>query len=283
MENLKVALIQLDSQNDKLDNLAKTERYIKEAANNNATLITLPEYFNFIGTEEEEEANAESIETGETVQLLKSLAKKHNVWIHGGSILEKSDTPGKYFNTTVMVDPNGEVLAVYRKIHLYDVSIENGPTFLESNTKRNGNKIIVVDTPFTKIGLSICYDLRFPELFRIQALKGAELAILPAEFTLFTGRDHWEVLLRARAIENQLYVIAPGQIGKKPGFQSYGRSMLIDPWGTVTAVASDKEGVIYGEVDLQYLRKLRKEVPSLSNRKPEVYSITENVGVNANV
>ncbi|CAM5214863.1 putative amidohydrolase OS=Ureibacillus acetophenoni OX=614649 GN=SAMN05877842_10620 PE=3 SV=1 [Ureibacillus acetophenoni] len=214
MENLKVALIQLDSQNDKLDNLAKTERYIKEAANNNATLITLPQYFNFIGTEEEEEANAESIETGETVQLLKSLAKKHNVWIHGGSILEKSDTPGKYFNTTVMVDPNGEVLAVYRKIHLYDVSIENGPTFLESNTKRNGNKIIVVDTPFTKIGLSICYDLRFPELFRIQALKGAELAILPAEFTLFTGRDHWEVLLRARAIENQLYVIAPLQIGK---------------------------------------------------------------------
>lgn len=279
MPVIKVALVQMDSQNDKQENLKKAEKYIREAVNQGATFITLPEYFNFIGTEEEEAANAEFIPDGETVKLLQGLSKELQVWIHGGSILEKVAGQQKYYNTTPLINPQGELVGIYRKIHLYDVDIEDGPKFLESNTKQFGRVINVFDTDFGKVGLSICYDIRFPELFRIQALKGADILVVPAEFTLFTGRDHWEVLLRARAIENQAYVIAPGQIGNKPAFQSYGRSLVVDPWGTVIATASDKEGVVVCEIDLNYVNEVRTQVPSLKNRRPEVYSLSENKGV----
>ncbi|GGN59658.1 carbon-nitrogen hydrolase family protein [Oceanobacillus indicireducens] len=279
MSMVKVAAIQMDSQNDKQENIKKADSMIREAVLKGAELVTLPEYFNFIGEEKEEEENAEYIESGETVVFLKNIAKELNVWLHGGSILEKVDGNEKYYNTTLFINKNGEVVSAYRKIHLYDVEINNGPSHLESKTKNFGTEIVVSDTDFAKIGLTICYDVRFPELFRLQALEGAEIAIVPAEFTLFTGRDHWEVLLRARAIENQLYVIAPGQIGNKPAFQSYGRSMIVDPWGTVIATSSDKESVLISEIDLAYLRGLRKQVPSLSNRRPEVYNITKVGGV----
>ncbi|WP_126425412.1 carbon-nitrogen hydrolase family protein [Brevibacillus marinus] len=276
MSKLKIAAIQMDSQNKKAENLAKAEKMIREAKAKGASYISLPEYFNFIGTEEEEAANAEVIPDGQTVRFLASLAKELQVWLHGGSMLEKVPGESKYYNTTLLFNPAGEIVGRYRKIHLFDVEIENGPSFLESNTKNHGREIVVCDTDFAKIGLAICYDIRFPELFRLLALQGAEILMLPAEFTLFTGRDHWEVLLRARAIENQTYVIAPGQIGKKPAFQSYGRTLVVDPWGTVIATASDKETVLVSEIDLAYLREMRIQVPSLANRRPEVYSLTIN-------
>lgn len=274
MNKVKVAAVQMDTQNNKSLNLEKAEQFIREAAAKGAELVTLPEYFNFIGEEEEEKENAEYLESGETVQFLKSLAQDLNIWLHGGSILEKVDGNEKYFNTTLLVNREGEVASTYRKIHLYDVEINDGPSYLESKTRDFGRNIVLTDTEFAKVGLSICYDVRFPELYRLQALEGAELAIVPAEFTLYTGKDHWEVLLRSRAIENQVYVIAPGQIGTKPAFQTYGRSMIIDPWGTVIATASDKEMVLVEEVDLEYLRNLRKQVPSLSNRRPEAYHVS---------
>lgn len=276
VSKVKVAAIQMDSQNNKTENLTKAEKMIREAKEKGARYISLPEYFNFIGTEEEEAANAEVIPDGQTVRLLSSLAKELQVWLHGGSILEKVPGESKYYNTTLLFSPAGEIVGRYRKIHLFDVKIENGPSFLESNTKNFGREVVVCETDFAKIGLAICYDIRFPELFRLQALQGAEILMLPAEFTLFTGRDHWEVLLRARAIENQTYVIAPGQIGKKPAFQTFGRSLVVDPWGTVIATASDKEMVLVSEIDLDYLREMRVQVPSLANRRPEVYSLTIN-------
>lgn len=280
MTILKVATVQMDSQNKKAENLKKADLLIRKAKEEGAKFIALPEYFNFIGTEEEEEMNAEDSNNGETVQFLSEIAKELDVWIHGGSILESTSEENKYFNTTLIFNPKGEVIAKYRKIHLFDVEIDSGPSFLESNTKKFGREIVTADVLNTKIGMSICYDVRFPELYRLLALKGAEILLVPAEFTLYTGKDHWEVLLRARAIENQAYVIAPGQIGKKPAFQSYGRSLIVDPWGTVIATSSDQEGVTTANIDLDYLRKLRKEVPSLTNRRPEVYNLHEVTGVN---
>jgi predicted amidohydrolase len=274
MSAVKVAAIQMDSQNDKAANLAKAEKLIRKASQKGATYISLPEYFNFIGTEEEEEANAEVILKGKTSTFLSTLAKELKTWLHGGSILEKVEGETKYYNTTLVFNPDGEMIAKYRKIHLYNVEIKNGPAFLESNTKNFGRDLTVCKTDFAKIGLAICYDIRFPELFRLLALQGAEILMVPAEFPLFTGRDHWEVLLRARAIENQAYVIAPGQIGTKPAFQSYGRTMIVDPWGTVMAAASDVETTVIAEIDLSYLHEMRQQLPSLENRRPEAYTLT---------
>lgn len=276
MNMIRVAIVQMDSQNNKRENLQKAEQFIREAANNRAEYVCLPEYFNFIGSEEEEAENAELIPSGETTKLLSQLASELNIWLHGGSMLEKVVGEDKYYNTSLLFNTDGQIIGKYQKIHLFDVEIKDGPSFFESRTKNFGRTIDVHDTDFAKVGLAICYDIRFPELFRLQALQGAEICMLPAEFTLFTGRDHWEVLLRARAIENQVYVIAPGQIGNKPAFQSYGRSMVVDPWGTVIATASDKETILYSTIDLQLLRNLRTQVPSINNRRPEVYSLTHN-------
>ncbi|WP_126424781.1 carbon-nitrogen hydrolase family protein [Brevibacillus marinus] len=274
MSKIKVAAIQMDSQANKAENLRKAETLIKQAASQGAQFVALPEYFNFTGTEDQEAANAEYIPEGETVEFLRSISRECRIWLHGGSMLEKVKGETKYYNTSLLFNPAGELVGKYRKIHLFDVEIANGPSFLESNTKNFGREVVVCETEFAKIGLAICYDLRFPELFRLQALKGAEILVLPAEFTLYTGRDHWEVLLRARAIENQAFVIAPGQIGKKPAYQSYGRSMVVDPWGTVVATAPDTETAIVAEIDLQYVQEIREQVPSLKNRRPEVYTLT---------
>ncbi|MEH7342567.1 carbon-nitrogen hydrolase family protein [Bacillus sp. JJ1532] len=273
MTTVKVAAVQMDSQNEKNINLEKAEIFIREAVQKGAEFVALPEYFNFIGTEEEEGENAEYLDSGRTVQFLKDVAKEFNIWLHGGSILEKVKGNEKYYNTSILINPNGEIVSEYRKVHLYDVDINNGPEFQESKTKDFGKKIVVANTEFAKVGLSICYDVRFPELYRLLALQGAEMIVAPAEFPTFTGKDHWEVLLRARAIENQVFVVAPAQIGNKPAFHSFGRSKIVNPWGTVIATAADKEMVLMAELDFSYLRDLRKQLPSLSNRRPEVYSL----------
>lgn len=275
MHKVKIAAIQMDTQRNKAENLEKARYFIEMAANEGANVISLPEYFNFIGEEHEEADNAERIPSGETTALLSHLAKKHNLYIHGGSILEKTENHGKFFNTTVVINPDGEVIETYRKIHLFDVEVENGPAMKESHTKEYGNRVVVVDTEYGRWGLSICYDLRFPELYRLLALQGAELLFVPAEFTLHTGKDHWETLLRARAIENQCFVVATAQIGRKPLFSTYGRSMIVDPWGTVLAVAPDIETIITAEVDLDRVFKIREQIPCLQNRRSDVYELKE--------
>lgn len=270
MNKFIAAAIQIDTQADKNKNLAKLEGFIDEAASRGAKLIGMSELVNHIGDNEDSFANAENI-PGPTIERFMKKAKQHQVWLHCGSISELIPGEKKLYNTSVVLNPQGEIIAIYRKIHLYDVEVANGPSSKESDTKKPGNEIIVADTELAKIGLSICYDMRFPEMYRIMTLRGAEILLVPASYTLYTGKDHWEPVLRARAIENQCYVIAPAQIGVKPKFQTYGKSLIVDPWGNVIAKCSDQEGVITAEIDLDMLYKVREQIPCLKNRKPEAY------------
>jgi predicted amidohydrolase len=270
MKRIRVAAVQMDSQDDKKANLGKATKLIEEAVSQGAQLVGLPEYFNFIGPESREFEEAETI-PGPTTKFLSDIARKHNIWLHGGSILEKVEGHNKMFNTCTFFNTKGEMIAKYRKIHLFDVEVKGGPAMIESLTKESGGKVVVCETDLGRIGLSICYDMRFPELYRIMALQGATMMFVPSEYTLYTGKDHWEPILRARAIENQCFIIAPAQIGIKPLFQTYGRSLVIDPWGTVIAKAPDEETCILAELDMEYLERVRRQIPSLKNRKPAAY------------
>ncbi|MDO5016678.1 MAG: carbon-nitrogen hydrolase family protein [Eubacteriales bacterium] len=273
MKNFKLAVIQLDSQEDKKLNLEKTEAFIREARANGADMVALPEVFNVI---DKSKTPAENIPDGESTQLLIKLAKELGLYIHGGSIGEENPDGDKRYNTTVFIDPNGEILAKYRKLHLFDIDMPDGTKKRESDRIAPGQEIVSVETDLANIGLTICYDLRFPELFRTLALNGAELIFVPANFTMPTGKDHWEALLRARAIENTVYIAAPGQIGTKTGNNpSFGSSMIIDPWGTVIARASEREEVIYADIDAAYLQRVRQLIPCLQNRRSDVYSLEE--------
>jgi len=267
---VRVAVIQIDSQPDKEANLRKAGQLVRDAATDGARLVCLPEYFNYIGPPEEERGAAETI-PGPTTDILASLAREKGIWLHGGSILEKTSGREKMFNTTVVFNPKGEIVAQYRKIHLFDVEVKDGPSMMESSTKDYGDRIVLCDTDLGRVGLTICYDMRFPELYRILTLRGAKIIVVPAEYTLYTGRDHWEPVLRTRAIENQVFILAPAQLGVKPLFQSYGRSLVIDPWGTVIAKASDLETVVVADLDMSYLERVRDQIPCLKNRKPSVY------------
>ena len=268
---MKIAAIQLNSREDKQVNLNKAVTFIEKAANDGAELVSLPEYFNFMGEESKKKVNAESIPDGETTTVLSQLAKKHNIFIHVGSILEKYSEE-KSYNTSFIIGQNGEILDKYRKVHLFDIEIEDMPAYKESDTIQAGDSPVLVDLPIGKAGLSICYDLRFSELYRNYALNGAKVLFIPAAFTLYTGMLHWEVLLRARAIENQCYVVAAGQFGNNlPGKACYGNSMIIDPWGTVIARAPEGEGYILADIDVSSVNTARESIPCLSHRRPNVY------------
>jgi len=270
VSKFKIAVIQVDTQDNKKENLEKLGRFIDEAAGHGAKMVAMPENIHYIGTKEGTFASAETI-PGPMSDFFCSKAKEHGIWLNCGSIGEVIPNEQKLFNTSLLINPAGKIAARYEKIHLYDVDIKNGPSTKESDTKKAGSNIVVCDTDFCKVGLSICYDMRFPELYRIMALKGAKVMFVPANYTLFTGKDHWEVILRTRAIENQCYLVAPAQIGKKPAFQSYGRSMIINPWGTVLTTAEDREGLIYAEIDPDYVDVIRAQLPSFPNRQPAAY------------
>jgi deaminated glutathione amidase len=265
---VKIACVQMTSRDDKAANLEKAERLVGQAAG--ADVVLLPEKWNLIGSAEQLHANAEPIEGGESVDAMRAWARRHGLWLIGGSITERRDGREKLSNTCVVVDREGEIAAVYRKIHMFDVEV-GGLVYRESEAEEAGDEPVVVDAEW-KVGLTICYDLRFPELYRILALEGAELLTVPSHFTLHTGRDHWEVLLRARAIENGAYVAAAGQIGEtRPGRPSYGRSLIADPWGIVVAQAPDEECVIGAELDRERVTQVRQNLPALSSRRPEAY------------
>ena len=194
------------------------------------------------------------------------------IWLLAGSIRETSEDPGHIYNTSLLFNREGECVARYRKIHLFDVELAGNVSAQESATVSPGNEIVTAEIEGHVAGLSICYDLRFPELYRAQTLRGAEILFVPAAFTLFTGKDHWELLLRARAVENQCFVVAANQFGKHPDGASYGRSMIIDPWGTILATAPDGISMAIADLDFEQLKRIRQQLPSVANRRPEVYA-----------
>jgi predicted amidohydrolase len=262
-----VGAVQMTSTADRARNLETALRLVGEAADLGAKLVGLPENFAFMGPEEQRQATAEPVE-GPTVSAIRDLARRRGIWILAGSIAERVDVPGKTANTSVLVADDGAVVAVYRKIHLFDVNIPDGARYAESEVVVPGDKVVVAPTPLGRIGLSICYDLRFPELYRGLASLGAELITIPAAFTLFTGKDHWEVLVRARAVENLAYVMAPAQVGRHSSSrQTFGNAMIVDPWGVVLARCPDGEGVCVAPVRRDRLERCRREIPALGHRR----------------
>jgi deaminated glutathione amidase len=268
---LRVAAVQLNSTADRAANLAVADRLTRAAAAGGATLIVLPEKWTAIGSEDQLRAAAETLE-GSAIEWARAIATELAVELVAGSILERLPGSEKLANTSVHVDARGEVRACYRKIHMFDVEV-GGRTYRESELEEPGEEIVVSHTgDGVALGLSICYDLRFPELYRILAVRGAQLIALPAAFTLPTTRDHWEPLVRARAIENQAFLIAANQVGEHPaGQRSGGCSMIVDPWGVVLAQAPDGEGHIVADLDLERQRAIRASLPSLANRRPAAY------------
>lgn len=264
------AAIQMSSTPDKDENKEVAERWIRSAAGSGARLISLPELWSCHGLEKAYRAAAEPI-PGPTTGFLADLARELGVYIIGGSILESVEGLEKMYNTSTLFDPSGEMTATYRKVHLFDVKAPDRE-YLESASMAPGTEAVTADAGGARLGLSVCYDVRFPELYRALALDGAEVLAVPAAFTLQTGKDHWELLLRARAVENQAYVVASAQWGQKAdGRWTYGRSMIVDPWGTVLATCPDRDGYALAELDFAYLRRFRAEFPSLANRRPEAY------------
>jgi predicted amidohydrolase len=275
---LRAAAVQLNSTAERDANLAVADRLTRAAAADGASLIVLPEKWTAMGSEDDMRAAAEPLEGGPSVEWARSLARELGIDLIAGSILELVAGQEKLANTSVHVDPAGEVRAVYRKIHMFDVEVD-GRVYRESELEQPGEEIVLSRTAGgEELGLSVCYDLRFPEVYRILAVLGARILTVPAAFTLATTRDHWETLLRARAIENQAFVIAANQFGEHPAHQhSGGRSMIVDPWGLVLAQAGDGEGHIVADLDMDRLGEIRTRLPSLANRRPSAYRWPEAV------
>lgn len=266
---MRVAAVQLNSTADKARNLATAERLVRAAAADGAELVALPEKWNLLADAERLLAGAEPLD-GPSLGAAREWARALGVHLLAGSICERGEERGQ--NTSVLIGPGGEDLAVYRKIHMFDVDA-GGVSYRESAYESAGSEIVSAPLGDLTLGLTICYDLRFPELFRILALRGARVLSVPAAFTMATGRDHWEVLLRARAIENQVFVLAPNQVGRaEPHYESFGRSAIVDPWGVVLATAPDEECFVAADLDLAAQERVRESLPALANRRPEAYA-----------
>jgi predicted amidohydrolase len=268
---VRVGAVQLNATEDTDRNLETADRLTREAVALGAEVVVLPEKWSVLGTDEQMTAGAEPLD-GRCISWARSTARELGIDLVAGSIVERVDGRDKGANTSVHVGADGEIRAVYRKIHMFDVEVD-GDVYAESASEEPGDEVVVSELPGgVPLGLTICYDVRFPELYRILAVRGAQVVTVPAAFTLATTRDHWEVLLRARAIENQCFVIAPNQIGAHPpGHRAGGRSLIIDPWGLVLASAPDLETAIVAELDFATLGRVRRRIPALEHRRPDVY------------
>lgn len=263
---IRIAAVQTVSSPVVADNIATVRRLVAQAAQQGARMVLLPEYWSIMGMSEADKVgHAEQPGHGPIQQCMSDMAREHGIWLIGGTMPLVAPEAGKVLNTMFAYDPAGERIARYDKIHLF--SFAKGEEFYdEARTIVRGEQVASFDGPFGKVGLSVCYDLRFPELYR--AMGECSLIVVPAAFTYTTGQAHWEVLLRARAIENQCYVLAAAQGGKhQNGRRTWGHSMLIDPWGAVKAVLPEGEGVVLGEIDQQYLESVRESLPALKHRK----------------
>jgi deaminated glutathione amidase len=267
---LRAAAVQLQSTPDRDRNLEAADRLTRAAAAAGAELVVLPEKWPVLGTPEQTIAAAEPYD-GPVLRWASDLARELGIDLIAGSFSEKAGGE-RGANTSIHAGPDGEIKATYRKIHMFDVEV-GGKVYKESANEAPGEEIVNTETAAgVDVGMTICYDLRFPELYRILAVQGAQVIAVPAAFTLATTREHWEVLLRARAIEDQAFMVAANQVGEHaPGYRSGGRSMIVDPWGVVLAQAPDSETFITAELDLERQREIRRSLPSLANRRPEAY------------
>ena len=264
-----LAAVQVCSTDDLQGNLKRASELVSIAVDRGAEFVCLPENFAFMRREGNTFPCAQGLD-GPIVGALRELASRSRIWLLGGTFPESIPGQTRVHNTSVLVAPNGDVAGVYRKIHLFDVDLgaDGGGAFRESETFAPGQEVVVADTPFGGFGMSVCYDVRFPELYREMSRQGANWIAVPSAFMPQTGRDHWEVLLRARAIESQAFVVAPAQCGQHaPDRASYGRSMIIDPWGLILAQAGDRPGVIVADCDLADLERVRAAIPALKNRR----------------
>lgn len=264
---MKISLIQMNSRHDKAANIASAGELIARAvAQERPDWVALPECFDFLGGSRADKfAAAETLPGGPAYSAMQALAKKHGIFIHAGSLLERVEDEERLHNTTVVFDRGGTEVARYRKIHMFDITTPDGTQYRESAAFKPGDAIATYDCEGFKVGCAICYDLRFPYLFAALADQGAEMIALPSNFTLQTGKDHWEVLCRARAIETETYFCAPAQIGSyvigNETRQSYGHSLVVDPWGHVTAKASDGVGIVSARIDKDLVKKVRAQIP----------------------
>jgi deaminated glutathione amidase len=279
---MRAAAVQLNSTADKALNLETAERLVRAAASAGATLVVLPEKWNLLGDAATLSEGAEPLD-GPTIRAASAWARELGIHLVAGSIAERVEGHEKAFNTSALIGPDGELEARYRKIHMFDVDV-GGVAYRESEHEEPGDELVatglVGELEGVTLGMTVCYDLRFPELYRILAVREATVITVPSAFTLDTGRDHWEVLLRARAIENQAFIIAPNQIGEAPPhYRSYGRSMIVDPWGVVLGQAPDEECFVTAELDLGAQARVRATLPSLANRRPEAYRWPEAEGL----
>lgn len=268
---MKAAVVQVHIEEDLEANIATCLDLVRQAAAAGADLVVLPEAIDYLG----DKAGVPAIKSdipGPVSERFADVARELGIWLLAGSIHENIPGGDRTYNTSVLFDRSGTEVARYRKLHLYDVHIPGRVEALESATIAPGEEVVTAEIEGHTAGLTICYDIRFPELYRELANRGAEIVFLPAAFMLFTGKDHWEPLIRARAIENQCYMLASGQQGvDKNGRATYGRSMIVDPWGTVIATAQDGNGFAIAELDFDRLAKIRSELPSLANRRKEVF------------
>jgi deaminated glutathione amidase len=268
---MRVAAVQLNATPDLERNLERADRFTRAAAADGAQLIVLPEKWSALGRGDALVAGAQALD-GPAITWARDAARELGIELVAGSISERVEGEERLRNTSVHIGPDGDIRATYRKVHMFDVVVE-GTVYRESDHEEPGTELVVSATADgVELGLSICYDVRFPELYRILAVRGARVFTVPAAFTVPTTRDHWEVLLRARAIEDQAFVIAANQIGEhEPGLRSGGRSMIVDPWGLVLARAPDGEGHITADLDLEAQARIRRELPALANRRPAAY------------
>jgi predicted amidohydrolase len=276
MSDLVIAAIQMSSGEDVDANLERCRELVREAATAGALIVGLPENFAYLGSSQDHRlAIAEEVpsvgerqEPGPILTAMRALALKAGVWLLLGGFPERGRDRTRIRNTSLLLDPEGAVVAAYRKLHLFDVDVPGGRRFRESETVEPGSDVVVASTPWGGLGLSICYDLRFPELYRAMAAQAARIIAVPSAFTYETGKDHWHVLLRARAIENQAYVMAPAQFGAHgPARRSYGHALVVDPWGAVIAECGDHEGFALGRLDFAYQDKVRAALPCLGHRR----------------
>jgi predicted amidohydrolase len=269
---MRVAACQMNSRQDKATNLDMALGLLDQAARAGAVLAVLPEYFDYLGTDEGAAAVAESL-PGPLSEALAAHARALGLWVLAGSLHARAPN-GRCRNTSLLLSPDGRIAARYDKLHLFDIGLTGQPSYRESVSVQSGEHVVTAEVAGVLTGLSICYDLRFPELYRLQVLAGAQVLLVPAAFTAHTGRAHWELLLRARAVENQCFVVAAGQVGESlPGRACHGHSMVVDPWGRMLACLPEGVGIAVADLDFADQARIRAELPALANRRADIYAL----------